>query len=656
MRTTGAASQQRLESNQGMNVKRADDSLRQETRAGNITRHVREQQVRVVYGFPIRLIGHVINSALVAGVVWDRVPHILLGSWLALNILVSLGRYLLTLAFHKRATDSDIEKWAVYFTVGSSVSAALWGVSTFIVWMTPDIANHVFIAFVIAGTISAATAMTYPMLPALYLFLALAGLPLTVNLISVGEGIYIAMGLMSLLLLALLAGQGRAAHGMLLRLFQLQEENRLLVADLSAVRDNLEDRVRERTVELDAANSSLRAEMAARLETEIRLSQAQKMEAIGQLTGGIAHDFNNLLAVIHGNTELLAEKSGDTPMPRELQAILRASARGAQLTQRLLAFSRKQALQPQAVDVNDLVSSMMDMFTRILSDDVRMVFDPGENLPPAEVDPSQLENAILNLAINARDAMMPGGILTITSRIAYLSGEEEGLVTDEVADVVRPGRYVVVEIRDTGKGISKEQLTKVWEPFFTTKRAGEGTGLGLSMVYGFVRQSGGQVQITSVEGEGTTVRLYLPAASAGTAALQVDRADLTTIPKGSEYVFVIDDDREILTLVDKYLTRLGYRVITADSAEQCFERLAEHGKPDIFLSDVLLPGGNRGPAIIAGAQRRFGPVRVVFMSGHVSDTFANGQGPGENVTLIKKPFELAELARTIRRVLDSQPT
>jgi CheY-like chemotaxis protein len=370
------------------------------------------------------------------------------------------------------------------------------------------------------------------------------------------------------------------------------------------------------------------------------------------LTGGIAHDFNNLLAVIQGNTELLSEQVGEGKQSRELRAILRASARGAQLTQRLLAFSRKQTLLPQPVDVNDLISSMMDMFGRTLGDDVLIVFKPAPDLPAAQVDPGQLENALLNLAINARDAMADGGEVTISSSSAYLSGEETEMVSGESPDAVKPGRYVVVEVRDTGKGIPADQLDKVWEPFFTTKRAGQGTGLGLSMVYGFLRQSGGQVAIDSRVGEGTTVTLFLPCA-AGNEALRARTADITGVPTGTEYIFVIDDDVEIRVMVQKFLSRLGYRVVTAGSAEESFEKLVSHGKPDLFVSDVMLPGGNRGPNIVAGARKRFGPIPAVFMSGHAVAGFADVLGEGRKVTLINKPFELNQLARAVRRALDS---
>lgn len=432
----------------------------------------------------------------------------------------------------------------------------------------------------------------------------------------------------------------------------LQEENRLLIEDISIARDNLEGRVRERTVELDKANASLREEMAARIETEARLQQAQKMEAIGQLTGGIAHDFNNLLAVIQGNMELLAEKLPDDIGARESQAVLRATERGTQLTHRLLAFSRKQELQPQAVDVNDLMMGMSNMLGRTLGAavDVRVV--PSAYIKPALVDPGQLENAILNLAINARDAMLDGGQLTLATGMTFLSGEEVLPGGMAAEGVLKPGSYVTISVTDTGSGIPPEQLNKVWEPFFTTKSAGEGTGLGLSMVYGFARQSGGQVDIDSTVGKGTTVRMYLPTAVVSDAAAVVSPEDTAGAVGGSEYIFLIEDDADIRDMLRGYLGRLGYRVIVAGTAEEAYEQLAKNGKPDLFLSDVVLPAGHRGPAIVEGARRNFGPVPAIFMSGHVVEGAIDAVRSSGDFILIDKPFELAYMAGQIRTVLD----
>ncbi len=611
---------------------------------------VREAQVELLYQFPERILGHVINGLLAVAVLWGEIPAYLLLAWLSLVIVAVIARLLIAMGFKNRVPGSDVEIWVTRFTIGSTISAAFWGAAAAVIWLTPSISYHVFIAFIIAGTCSAATTMTFAVLPALYGFLLAAAGPLALGFALAGEGIYLAMGLMTALLAILMAGQARSANAILTRALTLQEENRLLIEDISIARDNLETRVRERTAELDQVNASLREEMAARIETEARLLQAQKMEAIGQLTGGIAHDFNNLLAVIQGNTELLMEKLPADIGARESQAVLRATERGTELTQRLLAFSRKQELQPQAVDVNALMSGMNDMLGRTLGAAVEVRVAPSAYIKPALVDPGQLENAILNLAINARDAMPDGGQLTLSTGLTFMSGEEvppDGAVAE---GVMKSGSYVTISVTDTGSGISPEQLNKVWEPFFTTKLSGEGTGLGLSMVYGFVRQSGGQVDIESTVGKGTTVRMCLPTAE--TKAVEVSREDAAGVVGGGEYLFVIEDDSDIRDMLRGYLGRLGYRVVVAGTAEEAYEQLALHGKPDLFISDVILPAGHRGPAIVEGARRSFGPVPAIFMSGHVSEGAIDAVRSAGDFILIDKPFELAHMARQVRAVLD----
>lgn len=617
----------------------------------SVSSHVREAQIELLYQFPQRVIGHLVNGTLMVAVLWGEVHANILLGWLAVVVAVSALRILLSIMFGRRDPCGDIESWVKWFTISSTTSAALWGLAaSAIVWLTPNITYHVFIAFIIAGTCSAATTMTFAVLPALYLFLLAAAGPLALTFVMVGENIYLVMGLMTALLAILMAGQARSANSILIRALTLQEENRMLVADISTARDNLEARVLERTAALDKANASLRDEMAARVETEARLQQAQKMEAIGQLTGGIAHDFNNLLAVIQGNTELLMEKLEGNVGERELQAVMRASERGSQLTRRLLAFSRKQDLLPQAVNVNDLMTAMNDMLGRTLGAAVEVRVMPSTYVQLARVDPGQLENAILNLAINARDAMPDGGQVTLSTGMTRLSGEDI-LPGSAAADALKPGDYVTISVTDIGSRIPPDQLNKVWEPFFTTKSLGEGTGLGLSMVYGFVRQSGGQVDIESTVGKGTTVRMCLPCAKVPEVVKRAPQ-ETTGVTGGSEYIFVIEDDPDIREMLKGYLSRLGYRVVVAGTAEEAYERLAAHGKPDLFLSDVMLPAGHRGPEIVTGARRNFGPVPAIFMSGHVSEGAIDSVREAGDFMLINKPFELAQMARQVRAVLD----
>jgi len=474
---------------------------------------VLKEQMEPLFHSPLRLLGHLFNAAFVVLVLWGDIAAPILLGWLAAMTLVVLGRIGVCLAYVRRdPPPEETGRWLRMFFLGTLATGVVWGASSFVVWLHPSLEVHAFIAFVVGGTAAAVAMITYAHLSSLHAFLLFAGMPVAANLMLKGHGIYLAMGAMVLLFIVLAMGYARKANAILTRSLMLKEVNQSLVGELSRARDSLERRVNERTVELDRINASLVAEMEARKETEDRLHQAQKMEAVGQLTGGIAHDFNNLLAVIQGNAEMVAEKGasagGKSP---EVGAIMRASLRGAELTRQLLAFSRKQTLCPRKVNVNELIGSMTGLLERTLGDGVIVRFLPDEADCVAVVDSGQLENAILNLAINARDAMPDGGTLTIASATgSYDFRPRLGADPGTTADTPPKGTYVMVAVSDTGTGIPEDTLDKVWEPFFTTKAPGKGSGLGLSMVYGFLKQSGGHVEIESALNKGTTVRLYLP--------------------------------------------------------------------------------------------------------------------------------------------------
>ncbi len=616
-------------------------------------RYVRQAQVALFYEIPVRILAHAVNGSLVVAILWNHVPSIYLVVWLTLVLAITAVRYRDARRFKARDVQArDLESWAFWGVAGTAASGATWGISSFVIWLAPEILYHVFVGFTIAGMSAGAAATTYPLLPAARLYLILCVTPLAVNLFFMGDPLYLAMGTMTVLYLYLLLRQTSVANATLLRALNLQEENRALVGELSAGRDQLEERVRQRTAALDRADESLRSEVAARRETEGRLMQSQKMEAMGQLTGGIAHDFNNLLAVIQGNAELLSERLKDEKGEEEIAAVLRATDRGSQLTQRLLAFSRKQTLQPQAVDVNELISSMARMLGRTLGTGTEVDFVSGADLEPAFVDPHQLESAILNLAINARDAMGGGGKVTIATDSVILSTDSDPKTAGTSPLPIVPGPYIVIAVRDSGIGIPPENLDKVWEPFFTTKRTGQGTGLGLSMVYGFVQQSGGRVTIDSVLGKGTTVRLFLPRVARAPELLEYlpENGDADC---GTEYILIVDDDPEIRSLMERYLRRLGYRVVTAASGDEAIVAFDVHGKPDLILSDVVLGGSRRGPDLVAIAHRRFGAVKAIYMSGYAAGALPGGPAPGDGSILIDKPFELTALARRIREAFDA---
>lgn len=387
-------------------------------------------------------------------------------------------------------------------------------------------------------------------------------------------------------------------------------------------------------------------DISRRKETERRLQQAVKMEAVGQLTGGIAHDFNNLLTVILGNLELLeGHVRQDRPERKLLATARRAVDRGADLTRRLLAFSRRQALKPEATDVNALISEAIELLRRTLGEQVSIETALSDALWPAMVDGGQLESALLNLAINARDAMPGGGRLGIETVNVELDADYAA----RHADVV-PGRYVSVAVSDTGSGMAPDVLARVFEPFFTTKAPGKGSGLGLSMVFGFVKQSGGHVNISSEVGRGTTVNLFLPRAET-VAAAHPSAPSLPTL-SGSETVLIVEDDPDVRELAARHLQSLGYTVHAAADGPSALAQLSELEKIDLVFSDVVLPGGMNGRELAHEVQKRRPGTPVLHTSGYAETAVVQHGRLEAGVELIAKPYRKEDLARAVRQVLN----
>ena len=423
--------------------------------------------------------------------------------------------------------------------------------------------------------------------------------------------------------------------------------------DLRHLNETLESLVAERTSELAQVNTRLEAEMVDRRQAEEMLWHTQRLEVIGRIAGGVAHDFNNLLAVISGNQELIRdalERSG--PLNRErllryLSTADRAAVRGAQITGQLLAFSRRSVLRRESVDINALIAGFESFLRRALGEAVAFELKFASSLWPCQIDPIQFEAAILNLIVNARDAMAEGGQASVETSNFTL--EQAG--RDQLGGL-DAGSYVRIRVADSGIGMTEDVMARAFEPFFTTKDIGSGSGLGLSQVYGFVKQSGGHVTIESAPGRGTVFTIYLPRTEAAASQEMVAKSlPEDRVPTGSETVLVVEDNEDVRNVVVTTISDLGYRVLTAENGVQALALIDSDAKIDLLFSDVAMPGGINGFDLARQAMNKRHQLRAVFTSGYAQ---TGGSGAVQaDYPLIMKPYRRAELAQKIRLALDS---
>ncbi len=421
------------------------------------------------------------------------------------------------------------------------------------------------------------------------------------------------------------------------------------VTDRKRDTDALEAAVQERT-------RQLQAEHEARQKAEESLRQAQKMEAIGQLTGGVAHDFNNLLTIVLGGLEMIGRHVKELPASPAAARIARArdmaqhgAHRAATLTNRLLAFSRQQALTPVSIDANKLVANTCDFLRSSLGEAVSLETVLAAGLWRTFADPNQLENALLNLALNARDAMPNGGKMTIETANCAL----DDAYIRALSEPVEPGQYVMIAVADTGAGMSEETIARAFDPFFTTKGIGKGTGLGLSQVYGFVRQTGGHVKIYSELGEGTTIKIYLRR-SIDPADANSERGEVRDPVGaiGTETLLVVEDDDALRVYTTDMLWELGYRVLAASNGPAALQ-LLDQNEVDLLFTDIVMPGGMNGRQLADEAMRRKPNLKVLFTTGYTRNAIVHHGRLDPGVHLVGKPYSLSELSAKLRELLDS---
>jgi signal transduction histidine kinase/CheY-like chemotaxis protein len=571
---------------------------------------------------PMVLTVNIINSSLVAVVLASYMGQSLWLIFLALTFLVTAIHMIGWKIYWSYAESVRLTaRWAVFATLGCGLSGLLWGAGSAL--LLPDsLVEQTFVAFVIGGMCVASLVSSSFYLPAFIAYVFPASFPLAGRFFFDGWSIHGDMMVVFAVAITLAAYKSSRSFASGLRLkFDLIEK----------------------TNQLTNANRRLEGEIAQRRIAEDQLRQAHKMEAIGQLTGGIAHDFNNLLTAVVGHLEMAeAYVSRDSRTSGLVRAALRAADRGATLTRHLLAFARRQHLEPRAVDILTIVDGVEKMLRQTIGPDIRVVIEAGPDLPPAWVDPNQLELAILNLALNARDAMPAGGIL----RIGVEKGQGENRVSPPD---LSSSNYLIVSVSDSGTGMSPETLARAFEPFFTTKEAGRGSGLGLSIVHGFAAQSGGAIRITSSVGNGTNVDLWLPRAERNAIRCSEIEPERSITELSGSRILVCDDDPDVRAVVGAFLRDSGYTVWEAKNPFVAFDILEREWPLDLLIADYAMPEMN-GVAVIDRAQSHYHGLRALLISGHPDILHTNGVS---GIPLLAKPFKTAELKRRIMEALQS---
>lgn len=567
----------------------------------------------------------ILNSVLLGFVLVPVVSPVIIALWVGLMVILSVLRLGIWYAYLRRDTDQLIGSgWATLATLGTLLAGLLWG-CTPLLFAPLDEAHLLFLALVLAGMCAGAATVHAAHFPSVVAFIIPGILPLAATFFALGGRLQTISGVMTVVFATSLC----VASTKFRQWFRDTTEAQLKLA--------------ARTRELDEANVQLTAEMSSHRSTEAKFQQAQKLEAIGRLTAGIAHDFNNLLMAVSGSAGLIAMRAGaDGAYAPHLATIMQSVERGTTLTRRLLAFGRQQALTPRSVDVNDVLAGLQDLLLTTLGGYGRLDLQLGPSPVAAFVDVNQLEQAILNLVINARDAMPGGGVVTITTREVELLGEEAG--TERLA-----GRFGLIAVSDTGTGMPEHVRIRAFDPFFSTKGAGEGSGLGLSQVYGLVQQSGGATRIESEPGQGTTVSIYLPAGSAEPPG-HLSRPDLMARPRAEfsgqgHRIMLVDDDDEVRHTLAAMLDAAGYTVASFSSPRRALEELRRGNRVDAMVVDFAMPE-LRGDEFAAEARQLRNSVPIVFVTGYAEPSTIRSEP-----WVLEKPFRAASLIRMVEQAI-----
>jgi signal transduction histidine kinase/CheY-like chemotaxis protein len=603
---------------------------------------IRAEQVRTLYRqSPWIYALNPLNAAVVGAVLWAPARGRLIVAWVFATALVAAARGVLRDRF-LAADARPADPWAWRYVAGAAASGVLWGAGSVLLYTSGDHAVELILIFVLGGMSAGAAGTLAYHLPAFFAFAAPTILPISVRMLLEGGALHAAMGALGLVYGAALAVIARNTNRAVGRSFRLGFDNEALLGRLTRAQAELEDA--NRTLERRVQERS-----AALKKQDEALQEARRMESLGLLAGGVAHDFNNLLTVILGNAALLDEDPGLARAPDgPLREIREASERASSLVSQLLASSRRQARSPRVLDLNAVVSDAQRLLARLIGEHIELAVELGPRPLPVVADPAQLEQVIVNLATNARDAMSAGGKLTIETDVADVGADGGGLTPP-----LEPGPYVVLSVRDTGVGMDSETRRKAFHPFFTTKEVGRGTGLGLATVNGIVEQSGGRVFLDSQPGRGSCFRVFLPQAQVA-AAREAVPTPLAS-PERAATVLLVEDEPKVRSVVARALAGAGLTVLEADNGQDALARAHGHAGPiDVVVTDVVMARMG-GPELARRLAADRPDIRVLFISGYDRDSQFPPAGAPEGADYLEKPFTSGALVDRVARLLRAPP-
>ena len=590
------------------------------------TSAVYAEQVRSLFRqIPIALSVNIVNSALVAIVLTPLATRPFLLPWFVSVTLVAIGRGILWLRYRRAPVQPEnARRWSRLATCGSLLSGLCWGIGGIILFPVLPAPGQLFLIIVMGGMCAGAMAISASHLPSLLAFLLPTSLPMALRFFAQGSATDSVLAAMIVVFAAALSLAGRHFSQIFAEALRLRFE------------------LNEANLRLSEANLRLQAEMAEHRATEAALHQAQKLEAMGHLTGGIAHDFNNLLTVVVGNATLLSDHAADEPTRRRAAAILGIADRGERLIRQLLAFSRRRTLRPEAVGLQGRAPEIEELLHRSMREDIAVTIDLPADLWPVTVDPGEFELALLNIAVNAHDAMPNGGAFRLVARNTRCGGETAsgGLV----------GEFVAITLTDTGTGMPAEVMARAFEPYFTTKPAGLGSGLGLSQVYGFACQSGGSAVLGGAPGEGTAITLFLPRADAA-PAMASEIAAQPPSAVGSARILLVEDDPRVAEATQGLLQFMGFDTRWVGDGAAALAFVESDPKLALVLSDIVMPGGVSGLDLARTLRDRRPKLPVILTTGYSS--YAS-EVAAEGFALIEKPYRRDVLAASLRSALEGR--